>query len=80
MNCLNHKQKILMKTFLLFATILIVGLNTYSQEERSAEDAKGLTVGTIAPDFSGIDADSMEFNLSKAIEKGSVVLIFYRGF
>lgn len=51
-----------------------------SQTERKAEDAKGLRVGTIAPAFTAIDADSNIFSLEEAKSKGPVVLIFYRGF
>ena len=69
-----------MKTILLFTLLLITGFNSFSQETRRAEDAKGLAVGELAPDFSAIDADSLKFNLAEVIEKGPVVLIFYRGF
>ena len=51
-----------------------------SQTERKAEDAEGLSVGTIAPVFTAIDADSNIFSLEEAIIKEPVVLIFYRGF
>jgi len=37
-------------------------------------------VGQKAPVFSAVDADSNIFYLQKALENGSVVLIFYRGF
>ena len=60
--------------------IAVVTPFTNAQEKRRAEDAKGLIVGTKAPTFSAIDADSTEFNLKLALQKGPVVLIFYRGF
>jgi peroxiredoxin len=51
-----------------------------AQDYKSLEEAEGITVGMNAPLFSAIDADSNLFSLEKAIEKGPVVLIFYRGF
>jgi peroxiredoxin len=57
-----------------------MGTNTYAQNTRSAEDAKGLAAGTKAPEFTAIDADSNEFILAEALKSGPVVLIFYRGF
>jgi len=50
-----------------------------AQNTRSAEDAYGLPLGVKAPDFQALDADSVIFKLASAIEKGPVVLIFYRG-
>jgi peroxiredoxin len=70
-----------MKTFLVIAIILLsTGVNSFAQETRKAEDAKGLGVGQKAPDFTAIDADSVEFSLATEIKKGPLVLIFYRGF
>ncbi len=69
-----------MKTFFLCAMTFILGSNSFSQEARKAEDAKGLAIGQTAPDFSAIDADSAKFSLAKEMKKGPVVLIFYRGF
>lgn len=69
-----------MKTILLTLIALSMGLNIFSQNSRSAEDAKGLPVGTAAPVFKALDADSNEFQLSEALKSGPVVLIFYRGF
>jgi len=51
-----------------------------SQTEKSVEDAHGLPVGQSAPMFSAIDADNNLFSLEDALNKGPVVLIFYRGF
>lgn len=53
---------------------------SYSQSTRSAEDAKGLAIGSIAPSFNAIDSDSIPFDLNEATLNGSVVIIFYRGF
>ncbi|PKP09510.1 MAG: alkyl hydroperoxide reductase [Bacteroidetes bacterium HGW-Bacteroidetes-4] len=69
-----------MKQKLLILLTLIMSQNMFSQNTRNAEEAKGLTIGSVAPLFKALDADSNEFNLSEALTKGSVVLIFYRGF
>lgn len=66
----------------LLTTILIMTVaitNSFAQEKRSAEEAKGLQVGAIAPVFNALDADNQNFNLQEALKKGPVVLIFYRG-
>ena len=52
----------------------------YSQTERDVNDAHGLSVGTQAPMFQAIDADSNNFSLIETLNKGPVVIIFYRGF
>jgi peroxiredoxin len=46
---------------------------------RSAREAQGLQVGDQAPLFEATDQFDEHFELSKALEKGPVVLIFYRG-
>lgn len=51
-----------------------------SQADRSVEEARGIKVGTKAPMFKAIDADSNQFVLGEEIKKGPVVIIFYRGF
>lgn len=51
-----------------------------SQTQKGVNDTHGLQVGTQAPMFKAIDADSVEFSLDEAINKGPVVIIFYRGF
>lgn len=39
----------------------------------------GLNVNDKAPDFTAIDQNGTKINLNKALKKGSVVLVFYRG-
>lgn len=46
---------------------------------RPAEEAKGLMVGESVRDFSATDINKNTFQLSEAIEKGPVVVVFYRG-
>ena len=69
-----------MKTLQITLILIFMIGSLTSQTERKAEDAKGLSVGTVAPVFRAIDADSNLFSLEEATSKGTVVLIFYRGF
>lgn len=63
------------------AIILTILTSTVqSQTERSVTEAKGLKVGTKAPMFLALDADSNIFSLKEAIHESPVVIIFYRGF
>ena len=62
--------------------ILLISLNMspgFSQTYKDASEAKGLAVGTKAPLFSTIDADSSTFKLAEALKIGPIVIIFYRG-
>ncbi len=40
----------------------------------------GLVIGEKAPEFSGINQDGEKLSLTSLVEKGPVVLIFYRGY
>ena len=66
-----------MKTIILIA---IISFSISSIIAQDIKDVKGLEVGTIAPDFSAVDAGSNTFKLNKALKEGPVVIIFYRGF
>jgi peroxiredoxin len=46
---------------------------------KKVKEAKGLKVGSQAPDFSASDLNDNVFSLTSALEKGPAVLIFYRG-
>lgn len=46
---------------------------------KAAKEAKGLQVGETVKEFSAMDQQGNIFNLSDALKKGPVVLIFYRG-
>jgi peroxiredoxin len=46
---------------------------------KKVKEAKGLKVGSQAPNFSASDLNNNVFSLTSALEKGPVVLIFYRG-
>ena len=66
-----------MKTIILIAVIIF---SISSIKAQNIKDVNGLEVGTIAPDFSAIDADSNTFKLKETLKEGPVVIIFYRGF
>ncbi len=67
-------------TIMLFSITACIGQRSDSNITRSVQEAKGLKVGTRAPQFTAIDADSNSFNLTKALQKGPIVIIFYRGY
>ncbi|MCG8580132.1 MAG: AhpC/TSA family protein [Bacteroidales bacterium] len=69
-----------MKTFIL--VILLCSISAYSlaQEVKGADDIKGLAVGTRAPLFTALDANSKAFSLETSLKEGPVVMIFYRGY
>lgn len=65
----------------ILTIILVMASNTLmSQTKRSAKEASGLSVGESAPMFITTNANRNQFSLKKALNKGPVVLIFYRGF
>jgi peroxiredoxin len=64
-----------MKKLFLSVTLLIAAVAMNAQE-----GPKGLKVNDIAPDFTAKDQDGNNVNLKKQLEKGSVVLVFYRGY
>lgn len=44
-----------------------------------AENPKGLNIGDVAPGFTAVDQFNNQINLYEELEKGPVVLMFYRG-
>lgn len=46
---------------------------------QAQNDPTGLKVGDAAPMFTGIDQKGQSFSLEAALQKGDVVLMFYRG-
>lgn len=62
------------KTTLFLMGILFFGTSLIAQPY-----PKGLAIGDIAPDFTGIDSKGVPFTLSQQLTKGNVVLVFYRG-
>lgn len=67
------------KIFLLVLLALSV-IYSQAQIEKSVKEVKGLKVGMQAPNFKAMDAHNSIFQLQEALQKGPVVLIFYRGF
>lgn len=67
---------------MVFVSMLIITTvtKTMAQNEyNSVKDAKGLAVGDQVTDFTALDLHDNTFNLKKALKKGPVVVIFYRG-
>jgi peroxiredoxin len=63
----------------LFVTIVLISLNGFSQDSLQVEETRGLQVGDTVEMFTATDQYDSTFVLGDALEKGSVVLIFYRG-
>jgi peroxiredoxin len=74
--------------FLLF--ILVLSLNSVSYGQKisyasfgidsiKSNIPHGLTVGDKAPDFTGYDQKGKQVGLKKLLEKGPIILFFYRG-
>ena len=60
---------------------MTINFNSVSaQSYKSVNDAKGLSLGDHAPDFTAIDKDGKNYSLNDKLKTGPVVLIFYRGF
>lgn len=60
--------------------ILSVALLSTSLVINAQESPAGLGVNEIAPDFTATDQTGTAVNLKKQLEKGPVVLVFYRGY
>ncbi len=58
--------------------ILLITLNNFIMAQ-TAKDLNGLKVGEKAPFFTAKDQNGKEFSLETELQKGAVVIIFYRG-
>ncbi|MEM8907135.1 MAG: peroxiredoxin family protein [Bacteroidota bacterium] len=58
----------------------IIDLASLGIAEHPENQLGGLSVGQLAPPFSGKDQNGEDFSLTSSLEKGPVVLIFYRGY
>lgn len=67
------------KRNILFFSSLILALTSFSQEYKSVNEVKGLAVGSKVKMFSTVDQSGKKYQLSRALQKGPVVLLFYRG-
>ena len=65
------------KITLLFSFLLILSSLAFAQAETVYPE--GLKVGDVAPDFSAKDQYGKTINLKEALQKGPVVMLFYRG-
>jgi len=68
-------RKIFLTTLLVF---LLAGI-AFAKEKAGAKNDISLYAGTTAPDFTGVNSKGQTVKLSDNLEKGPVVLIFYRG-
>lgn len=64
---------------LMLSVILVKNDASAKDRNKHLSQVNGLKVGTYAPDFTTIDADSQQFSLRQELQKGKVVLLFYRG-
>ena len=64
-----------MKQLFFSVALLFVAVIMNAQE-----DPKGLSINDTAPDFTAIDQEGKPVNLKQQLEKGPVVLVFYRGY
>ena len=58
---------------------LAMGLFLVNLQVRAEDEPNGLEVGTLAPQFSAVDADGKTVSLQQFLDKGPVVMVFYRG-
>jgi peroxiredoxin len=71
-------RKLLAITIFFFIQI-VLHHPLMSQDYRSAKEAKGLERRANAPMFHAKDMEGNDFSLQESLEKGPVVIIFYRG-
>lgn len=66
--------------YLISALIFVGFAPLHAQESfKLIGDAKGLSVGVLAEDFTAMDHEGNEFNLYTALADGPLVVLFYRG-
>lgn len=68
-----------MKAIILIMTLLSF-IQANAQNYPRVNELSGLKVGAEAPVFEALNQHAESFSLKTALEKGPVVLIFYRGF
>ncbi len=69
----------------LLLVLILAAFQSFAQDLSdygiTSEDApKGLAVGEDAPNFTAITAEGEEFDISEALKKNAVALVFYRGY
>ena len=75
---MNYK-KITTRSLLLFFLLFSFHSIVKAQEYKSVSEVKGLPVGAEVSMFTAKDQFGNNYKLSEALEKGPVVLLFYRG-
>jgi peroxiredoxin len=65
-----------MQKVILFLVTVILISSSFAQTTTKLE---GLKVGDMAPEFSAINQDGKTVQLKNLLEKGDVVIVFYRG-
>lgn len=68
-----------MKILLIAIVTCAFATVAYADGTKNIEEAKGLEVGAMAPNFQAVDANNQAHSLKEALLDGPVVLIFYRG-
>ena len=78
-----YKRNLLLSVILLSVVSTGYGqkidLSRFGIDTKDGKIPTGLTVGDKAPDFTGYDQKGKTVELKKLLEKGPVVLFFYRG-
>lgn len=67
------------KCIVLLLVVVLFFTNAYSQDYKTVTEVKGLPVGSKVKLFTAKDQRKKNYRLSKALKKGPVVLLFYRG-
>ncbi|MEJ7626220.1 MAG: peroxiredoxin-like family protein [Ferruginibacter sp.] len=59
--------------------LLTMNISVMSQKYKTVTEVRGLNVGANSPMFIARDDNNVKYNLEKALKKGPVVVLFYRG-
>ncbi len=82
----DQRKKKSMKLIIICTAFVFISLFSFSQDyikygiDNKLDIPKGLSIGDIAPDFTGTNQNGEIISLSESLRKGKVVLIFYRGY
>jgi peroxiredoxin len=72
-------QKIILQRLTPFLFLCLLHSNLKAQPYKSITEVKGLSVGAEVPMFTAQDQFGNNYQLSEALKKGPVILLFYRG-
>lgn len=72
-------SKTIFKSLIVFIILPLLSLVASAQAYKTVDEAKGLAVGAKVSKFTTVDQFNKTYNLSDALKKGPVVLMFYRG-